>query len=260
MKLLTKATMLFLVILFGCQKDYTVEPIDSDIEIYLWETLGTSNRTLHFNCATERIYGCYNYTISTKYKETSDNIKIDFNGVIIPEFCLTALGPAKSTVDLGSLSTGTYNLNIEVEGKKSKGKLIVSPESYAIEITNPKQIKIKNSPLYRIPGGTIWGTVGHHAASSAALAQSFIDSLQTIGAKAKTYQSGDYGYFKIDANGEIVTPEGHGYYYIKPFVFAFTGNNRDLIALVKSYGRDYGQLLNIYLYMASGEQLHSSIP
>lgn len=251
--------MIVLLILLGCQKDYSIDSIDSDIEIKLWETFDSTNRTLQLYCLTERIYNCSNYGIKNKFNKSSDNINIDFKGILVYDMCLTALGPATTIIDLGTLSNGTYHLNINVESMKSEGQLIITSDSYSIELFNQKQIKLINTPLRRIPTNTIWGTVGYHTSSTSTLVQTFIDSLQLLGATAKTYSPGDYGYFKINPNGQILPPENHGNHFIQPFIFDFSGNTSVLKNLVRNYGKNYGDSLSIRLYTTKGEILRSWI-
>jgi hypothetical protein len=257
MKRITYAVIIILVILLGCQKDYSIESIDSDIEIKLWETLDSTNRKLQLYCSTQRIYNCSNYGIKNKFSKSSGNIDINFTGILLPDMCLTAFGPARTIIDLGALSNGTYNLNIKVERKKSVGQLIITSDSYSIRLFKQNHIKIINTPLHRIPSNTIWGTVGYHTSSTSTLVQSFIDSLQFLGATAKIYPSGDYGYFEINSNGQILPPENHGNHFIEPFIFDFSGNTSDLKNLVKNYGINYGGSLSIRLYTTKGEIFRS---
>lgn len=257
MKRIAYTTILLLVILWGCQKDYSMEVIDSDIEIKMRETLDSTKRTLQFYCSTERIYNCSNYGISNTFSKSSDNIDIDFREILIYDMCLTSLGPATTLIDLGALSNGTYNLNIKVERKRNEGQLIVTSDHYAISINNQKQLKISNTPLYRIPANTIWGTVGYHLSSTSTLVQTLIDSLQILGATAQNYQSGDYGYFEINTSGQILPPQNHGNHFIQPFIFNYPGNTSELNNLVKNYGANYGDSLSIRLYTTKGEIFRS---
>lgn len=234
-----------------------MEKVDSDIKIEMWETMDSTKRTLQFNCSTEKAYGCSNYGISKTFSKSSDKIDIDFNGILIYDFCLTALGPATTTIDFGTLPNGTYNLNIKVAKEKSNGQLIVTPDYYEIKLDNQKQLQIINSPLQRVPTNTIWGTVGYHTSSSATLVQSFINSLQNLGATTQTYQSGDYGYFQVDSSGQILPPQNHGYYFVKPFILNYNGNTSALHTLVKDYGVNYGDALTITLYTTKGEIFRS---
>lgn len=256
MRLITFTTV-FLLLLCGCKKDTLVDKIDSDIKIKMWETVDSTSRTLQFYCSTEKEYGCSNFGISKTFNKSSHNIDIDFNGILLSDFCLTSIGPATTTIDLGTLSNGIYNLNIKVERKKSEGKLIVTSNYYEITLDKQKQLQIINSPLYRIPTNTIWGTVGYHSSSTTTLVQTFIDSLQLLGATVETYQPGDYGYFEINSGGQIKPPANHGYYFVRPFIYNYSGNTSLLKKLVKNYGANYNDSLNIILYTTKGEIFRS---
>jgi len=189
---------------------------------------------------------------------SSDKIVIDFNGIIRSDFCLTSTGPASTTIDLGSLSNGNYDLEIQVEGKKSVGLLIVTPDFYAINLDKPRQLQIKFSPLIRVPDNTIWGTIGYASSSYSAMAQTFIDSLQYFGATPGSYLPGDYNYFEINSSGQIISPSnGGGYYFAQSYIFNYAENTSTLKTLVNNYGHNSGDTLSIILYTTKGEIFRS---
>jgi len=249
----------FLLLLFGCSKDNSINKIDSDIKINMRETVDSTKRSLQLYCSTEKVYECSNYVISKIFSKSSERIEINFTGIRDLTVCFNSFGPATTTIDLGIISNGTYKLIIEVEGKKSEGKLIVTSDYYKISLDKEKQLQIINSTLNRIPANTIWGTIGYHKSSTAQLVQTFIDSLQLFGSTTQTYQSGDFGYFQINSSGQILPPENHGYYFIRPYIYRYSGNTSVLKTLVKNYGTDYGDSLNIILYTTKGEIFRSWI-
>jgi hypothetical protein len=239
----------------GSEKDLQNE--DNDISIRMIETIDGAKRTLQFFCLTKEVYPCINYQISTTYNQTEDKINVTFGDVIRSEICLTAIGPAQSSIDLGTLNNGDYQLNIN----SSEGKLVVSDESYTITFSENEQFEIVNSPLMRIPANTIWGTVGYHEISTSALVRTFIDSLQQLGAVEQKYKQGHYGEYEIDEDGQIVQPgENSGYYFAESFIFHYSENISALENLVKYYGNKYGEtLLYLYLQTDKGEIYRSWI-
>jgi hypothetical protein len=258
-KRLQHSAILFIVLVSGgCGIDFSVEKIDSNIIIVMWETVDSTNRTLELRCFTERDYECTNFAISKTFSKFFNNVEIDFIGIRRSYTCLTAFGPARTRIDLGTLSNRTYNLDITVDRKKSEGQLIVTPEYYEIRLDNQQQLIIRNSPLHRIPANTIWGTVGYHTGSTAELAQTFIDSLQILGAKAQAYQPGNYGYFEINSSGQIITPQN--YKITQPFIFNYSNNTSTLKKLVRNYGANYGDSMHIILYSTKGEIFRSWVP
>lgn len=178
--------------LSGCRSDSMIEVIDSDVRLKLWETVDSTGRSLMLYCSTEKQYSCSNYAIDRSFNVSPGNIQIDFNGITTPEICLTSIGPATTTINLGSLANGTYQLVINVERNKSEGRLIVTSGFYEIILDQQEKLQIVNPILNRIPDNTIWGNVGYHTSTTAPLVQSFIDSLLQLGATSQVYQQGDY--------------------------------------------------------------------
>ncbi len=250
-----------LLLLGGCTNDrfFESQAIDSEIIITAWENLESANRTFELICATQESYPCSNYSIHHSISVKDQLIGIGFNKILIPNGCLTAFGPATTNINLGTLSNKTYNVEISLRNKTSKGRLIVNDSYYQFIMDREENFKLAYNKLNRIPANTVWGTVGYHAVSSENLAQSFIDSLQTIGATIRTFNLGEYGHFSINSSGGLEPPKNHGYYFIKAFIFNYPGNMDKLKSLVKNYGIRHGNALSIELKGSKGERYLSWI-
>lgn len=255
--LLICGTIILVFLFSACKKDESVKINESAINIKMWETIGSAQRTMKLYCSTEKNYPCFNYSINYSLSTNNEVIIIDFIGVVEPEVCATAMGPASASIDLGTVPNGTYNFEISVDKQKSKGALIVTSDYFKIDLDSQQNLLLPYTVLNRIPNGTIWGTIGYHTASSATIAQSFVDALESLGASAQPYNAGEYGYFKIDASGQILTPENHGNYFNRPFIYHYTGNTQDLENIVKDYGQNHGDLLKISLFTTNGEEFRS---
>jgi hypothetical protein len=243
-----KVTIYLLLLLCGlsCEKSTTEEnhqDENDDIRISIVETIDGTQRTLQLLCSTREEYPCANYGISTTYHQTAGKIDLSFGDIVKPGGCLTAIGPATSNVDLGVLANGTYELNIN----SSKGKLVVSDESYSITFSGKEKFEIVNPQLMRIPSNTIWGTIGYHDKATAVIVQAIVESLQGLGAVRQQYKQGFYGEFDIDSSGQIVQPgEDSGYYFAHSFIFHYSGDMVALEKVVKYYGSAYGET---FLYL-----------
>lgn len=256
MKFLVK---IFVVVLLACSCIIIsdTQPINSNIEIEMREILGGDERSLEFDCKTTEIYSCMNFPIDRRYSVKPESISIRFKNVIDPGICATALGPATTTINLGNLLQGAYKLDIQVAGSRNSGNLIVTVDQYIIEIANKKQLVLKGSVLNRVPSNTIWGTIGYHQTSSEPVVNEFISSLQESGASGKIFPPGDYGYFSIDESGIIETPTNHGYYFIRTFIFEYSGMSENLKNIVRAYGLNHEQSMSIMLYTSRGEIFRS---
>jgi hypothetical protein len=255
--LLICGTIILVFLFSACKKDESAKTNKSAINIKMWETLGNAQRIMKLHCSTEKHYPCSNFIINYTLTTNNEMILIDFIGTVEPKECLTAIGPASTTINLGTISNGTYNFEISVDKRKSKGALIVTSDYFKIDLDRQKNVSLPYTVLNRIPNGTIWGTIGYNTASSATIAQSFVDDLESLGASAQPYNAGEYGHFKIDENGQILPPENHGNYFNRPFIYHYTGNTQGLENIVKDYGQNHGDLLNITLFTTNGEEFRS---
>jgi hypothetical protein len=87
---------------------------------------------------TEKIYGCCNNRIISEITRSGSYITVNLKGILVPEVCLTALGPAGSR-DFLDLPEGVYSLNLLRWSSPDKYTLTVRKE--AIEV---------------VPGLTTW--------------------------------------------------------------------------------------------------------
>lgn len=232
-----------LLILIGCKKDSTADNIDSAIVVSMWETRDSVNRILQLHCKTVTIYPCSNFSILSDVDIYANKININFTEIFVPDACLTALGPATAIVDLGSLTSGTYDLNINVGKKNTKGKLIVTNDRFYMLLQNPQKLQLTNAELRRVPTNTIWGSISYQSSSSEEMAQSFIDSLISLGATFEAFAPGDYGYFQLDSNGQIIPTANSGSHFVNHFIFRYSGISANLQTLVSSFGSEVSILL-----------------
>jgi hypothetical protein len=256
--LLKTALVLMLIIgMTSCDKDGT-DSNNGNISIRMVETID-STRTLQLYCLTKKIYPCINYSIDFNCEVHSNNIDITFNGVIETNFCFTAVGPASSVINLGSLKDGVYTLNLFNGNIMHTSELTVSSDKYKIHFPNNSEFEFINTTLNRIPEHTIWGYVGYHKQETSLLVMSFINSLMDLGAKKKLYAPGHYSEFEIGADGNIIQQgEDSGYYFAQSFIFDYSEVINDVEQLVKWYAQHYGtEYLYISVYTDKNDKLLS---
>lgn len=233
-------------------------PIDSKIIIETREVLASESRSLTFHCKTEKIYPCMNYPILTKSAANENSFEITFTGVGEMMLCLTALGPATTTVDLDVVPNGEYQIELNNAALKNKGFLRVSEAEIKLIFQTENGIEILRPTTRRVPQNTYWGTIGYHVASSGNLADAFLQKLSDNGAAFNKQAPGHYYYYEIDQNGDIVADvENSGYYFMKAFIFSFDGDESDLKALVAEEGGKYKSELTINMQTFRGESLNN---
>ena len=251
---------------FGCDKAKMYKGIDSEINITMMEHL---SGTLQLYFSTTKIYPCMNYPIDLSWQKTSNRIEISFKRVIETDFCLTALGPATATIDLGVLSDGTYQLNLQNGEVKYSGELVVSSDNYTVNFVNSSDFRFKNMPLNKIPENSLWLAISY---SNEGTLSSFLEILMDLGATKKQYSRGFYSFdvplytwfycgFMIDENGiityypDFTNLDGvmWGGMVKKSFAFQYLGDNTSIEQLVKQYKEQ----MEIRVYTDKGEQFLS---
>ena len=257
MKSLAKYLVIILLFALGCSKQESFEPIVSDIEITMVETIDSTGRTFQLKCVTKEHYPCANYHLVSNLTKASNSYVIDFMGIEIPEVCLAAFGPALANIELGNPANAVYDLVIKTDEATSTGKLYVSTDHYILDFVQTGRIGFTNPILNRVPENTIWGTIGYHNSDTKTLAEEFIESLKSLGAETRSYLPGDYGYFSISSKGQIEPPENHGNYFIDAFILEYTGKSNNLKDVVRNYGLNYNDKLKILLYTTRGDMFRS---
>lgn len=258
---LIAAAALVISSLSGCEDsgtgtDYEYQPIESRINVQLFVPLPDSvNLTL--NCATEEYYPCFNYAIVYNLTRLGRTMNINFAGIAIPNICLTAFGPATCRIPFTSVSPGSYDLTFVVRGKSHAFKLAVSDTSYVVSGTDTDDVAFVKPALMRIPQGTLWGYIGYPSLTVGPLVQSFLDSARALGCQTVQLAGGDYYYFSIDAEGNIGFSGNYGYYFMKEFIFSYSGAPASIEGLIMRYGKAYGDSLSIAVLDTRGNVFYS---
>jgi len=139
--------LFFFGLIVSCEKEEarTQISIDTDILIEVQEITLNSEKRVVLNCRTEKIYNCANYYIDRVQEKSADSITVNFKGISPDEICATALGPAQTKIDLGSLTNGLYSLTLKINHVENNGLLTITdsqihldfPQQYGIQILNP---------------------------------------------------------------------------------------------------------------------------
>ncbi len=250
------------VLIFACDKKnddlLKKNAIDSTIKIDTREYLDT--RQLVLFCQTERKYPCFNYPIQkTQNFNASNQLSITFTNIIETDICLTAFGPATTTVDLSNLTNGQYVLELNNASIKNKGILKISDSAISLDFNNQNGIEISTPITKRIPAGTYWGTIGFARISSESSVNEFIDKLKAISTGFNKQSPGYYFHYEIDNNGEmIIDVKNSGYYYVKGMVFQYAGDESKLKDLIQIAGKEYyADDIYISLWTYNGDHFYN---
>ena len=254
------------VAIIGCDKsNETNNGINSEINVTIMEN---SSRALQLYFSTTKEYPCCNFPIDLSWKKSSNTIDITFKGVIETDLCLTAIGPATATIDLGVFNNGTYQLNFYNENVKQSGEFIVSSDNYKINFADNSLVHFRNIPLNKIPENTIWIAINYNEEK---FLSSFLEAFMDLVVTKKSYSRGYYSFentrypglysgFKVEENGTItflpdITNSGVmlGRLFTQSFVFQYSGSTANIEQLIKQHKEQ----LEIRAYTDRGEQFLS---
>lgn len=231
-------------------------PIDSKLNLKVFEEISSSNNNVVLLCSTENIYSPAGSTIISGFTKENNLIKIVFTGLSISNHGATIFSPAYSRYDLSTLHVGSYQLEISINGKKLIGLITVSGESFKLQMQPNNIIHFDNEILYRVPKTTIWGQAESKEQSQY---QQFLDSLIVLGAKPHNLNPGDYNYFEVDAQGGFNTHSALSMSYGKYFLYNFEGDTTLTRNLIKRFAKRYLDSLNIQFNGGRGEMYHSTV-
>lgn len=229
--------------------------IRSKLIINLVEQLENGTRKLYLSANTTTIYPCGNYGIETHFALAENGFKISYKNIIAPTICLTSLGAAFSWIELGTLSDGNYDLQLNGPNWTNRGILKVTSNEFELIFKNLKGIEIPRSVLKRVPENTYWGTIGYHQASTLPKVDSLIAKMAQNGAIFQTQVPGDYRYYEIDTKGNIMDPELSGYYFVKSLIFQLKGNDAGIRNLIRTDGIMQKENMSINIYNDKGERI-----
>lgn len=255
--------LIFILCLFtvACDLANNSEPItalESKIIITPIEVLGESSRSLSLISKTEKIYPCMNFPILTDKSINQNGIFITFLGVEETDFCLTALGPATAVLDLGIVKTGPMSLELNTTLHRNPGQLTITDTEINMDFQQQNGIEIVRNVTKRVPENTYWGNIGYHTESSITQVEEFLQKLEIEGALFEKKIPGDYHYFEIDEDGEIVVNrENSGYWFVEGFIFRYAGEEDVFKENVLSLSREYFPDLYINVQTFRGESIYN---
>jgi hypothetical protein len=106
--------------------------------------------SLYLDMETEKIYGCLNYRILFDLVRDIAGLRVNIEGIEVPDVCLTALGPAWGAAFL-ELQEGVHSLEFRYgAGQRCVFEVTVENESISIHETSG------SGGIFTVPRFTLW--------------------------------------------------------------------------------------------------------
>ena len=156
---------------------------------------------LKLKLITEEIYPCINYAIATTVFTNTNELIIRFDELIIPEVCLTAIGPATSYIDLTENITKITFINGDVIDSYS---IEINEEKVIIETFETNFTKILYTKTFRIPENSFAYVCGTNTNNT----EIYTDFLSTL------EENPNFTTFEFEGEGRIPYPESSDGYWV----------------------------------------------
>ena len=185
--ILKLSIVLILILLFNScdildNNSSTIEPLDSKINFKVLESFDryetVSAPEIFIEIQTEKIYGCYNYGISTYSRFEDRKVIVDIRGISKPGVCLTALGPANARIKLGYIS-GVYEIEFNGNNFSDKYNLLISDSLIILDGKETANTNPSVYFMYRYPKNSFAYRYNTYAADST-LYLGLLDTLMNV--------------------------------------------------------------------------------
>lgn len=233
-----------------------VVKVDPEFTIDLFEKLSGVNKTLTFRIKSIDIQDCKNYSIDASSGHSSSILRLVINDIVEPENCDPGNDYASSEVDVAPLPNGTYDFEVVLKDAIfSQGKLVVTPESYSVDMNTTNGFNFQHKNLMRVQNQMIWGFVGYDdKATGKPYADQFLNDLKAI-TTTVSLQNGYYGYFSSDGTALSLIPSP-GFINFQEFAYQLNVDIDTLKDLINQYrNSSAGDHITISITSWQGESL-----
>lgn len=130
--------LLSVLFLMGCNRADRKD-IGSDVFVVVQK----GGDDVEIVCVTEKQYGCSNYVVRYNLRQVNDTrIRAKLKDVVVPDACLTSIGPAYCTIVSQGLAPGSYPITFELNGQKTEGTLTVSATNAELVLDEGGNVKL----------------------------------------------------------------------------------------------------------------------
>jgi len=239
MKTLLKIFIVVAVLCSGCVNDNNIQkiqPLEGKLIIEPkedYENYGfVSPPSIFIALRTEKIYGCVNYGISASLNVDRGVVEIFINGILEPEICLTASGPAVKRIKV-DLTAGTYKLIIRSNDFIDEYDLTVNDAFIRLEGDSTLNTSFRYRVFHRYPEKSFVYLCGTTLKDSS-LCRKFIDTVRSVI---------DLQSYEFPETGVIPYPlHSDGHYFDMPAQYYLYNSENDfdrIKGIMKSFKESY---------------------
>lgn len=243
--------------LVGCKLESLQDPIIvTNIEkayyINLWEELYPNSRNLRIDVQSIKNQDCLNYTVDYKWNASSSKFDLSINDIVAPADCQPGIGPANTQIGVGDLESQIFKMNIGLEETViNEGQLVVSGESYTLQMDTEEGIIIPEKVLRRVPPKSVWGFVAFQNNQDQTVAADLLTQLNALGSSIDL-KEGKYGYFSFLDNKLLVSgaPENG---QVSSFIIQYDDDEKAIEEMVDNFRNSHNGSVTLKVLTSSGQ-------
>ena len=243
--------------LVGCKLESLQDPIivtniEKEFYINLWEELYPNTRNLRIDLQSIKNQDCLNYTIDYQWNASASRFDLGINHITPPTDCQPGIGPANARIGVGDLENLIFNMKISLgETVINEGQLVVTGESYTLQMETEEGIIIPEKTLRRVPKASVWGFVAFQNSEDQSSADELLAQLNTFGAPLQL-KEGKYGYFSVIDNKLLVSgaPENG---QVSSFAIDYDGEEKAIEDLVENFRANHAGSVTLKVFTSTGQ-------
>lgn len=160
----------------------TLMPLESKINFKVvesyqhYETVAVPK--IFIKMVTEKIYPCFNYSISTQFREDGRKLIVQIFGIEQSVSCATAFGPANGVINLG-YRTGIYEIEFNGYNFNDKYNLMITDSLIILDGKETLNMSPSVHFVYRYPKNS-FAYIWSKCATDSLIFLEFIDTLKSV--------------------------------------------------------------------------------
>lgn len=226
--------------------------IEDEFSVEMWEALSPTTPSFQLRATTISEESCLNYEIEYQIIRRSNRIRASIDDIVEPDDCLPGKATPEVEMEIGIVDNGLYEFEINLKNSTivNTGQLVVTNESYTVDMSSTNGITLQSNELLRVPNGTVWGYLS--AKDLEPIAIDFFNELSEL-TTDKSFLEGNYGYFSITGDNKINLPLETTFSEVQPFIINYISSIKKLETIISDYRNQYGADLELKIFTWEGD-------
>lgn len=217
-----------------------ITPLDGKINFKVIESFDgyetISVPEIFIEMQTEKYYPCCNYGIANTFRFEDRKIKINTTGIVKPNICLTAFGPAIASIKLGNI-TGVYEIELSGDNFTDRYNLLISDSLIILDGQGTSYTNPSTYFMYRYPKNSFAYRYNTYAADST-FYFGFLDTLMNVINITE---------FAFSDLAEIPYQTTNGTYIVRYFYYENENEFNKIASIMKIYKQSHFPNNEVYL-------------